>query len=445
MSQGNITAVFHALHPMPIFLDTDNWRKYKKNPESDDELRSLFFDQKILVDSSVDDDVLRESIRERMLGRKMMSILYLVLTKACNFRCRQCFQYERHLDIHPELHNLSSLMTTEVARAGIDSFVRHIIESDSDELETQIYFYGGEPLLNWKVLVEAVEYADSLKESCLPKETIYMIVCNGSLVDDEKAEFFAKHKISVGLSLDGPKEKNDEFRLSARGKGTFDVIEKALRLLQKHGVNVTLSITVNPNIVYDLPDIVRWAKNEMKVESISFNFVGGASYSYTGAGMPPEEYDSVLAQKMIEAYVIAREIGIYEDKVARKIDDFVDHSFRIADCGAVNNQLVIQPDGQISFCHASNDYNVGSVADKNFRIFGHPSIKAWEDVLPINNSSCQNCPSISICGYGCFHHVRELEKSLVDKDSQFCLHTKAVMEFLIWDLWKKLQQTKHIV
>jgi len=336
-------------------------------------------------------------------------------------------------------------MTTEVARAGIDSFVRHIIESDSDELETQIYFYGGEPLLNWKVLVEAVEYADSLKESCLPKETIYMIVCNGSLVDDEKAEFFAKHKISVGLSLDGPKEKNDEFRLSARGKGTFDVIEKALRLLQKHGVNVTLSITVNPNIVYDLPDIVRWAKNEMKVESISFNFVGGASYSYTGAGMPPEEYDSVLAQKMIEAYVIAREIGIYEDKVARKIDDFVDHSFRIADCGAVNNQLVIQPDGQISFCHASNDYNVGSVADKNFRIFGHPSIKAWEDVLPINNSSCQNCPSISICGYGCFHHVRELEKSLVDKDSQFCLHTKAVMEFLIWDLWKKLQQTKHIV
>lgn len=442
VSRGDTIAVFHALHPVPIFLNTDEWFRYKENPDEDEELKHWSLDQGILVNSVADDDAIRDDIKTWTLDGKMMSILYLVLTKACNFRCRQCFQYERHPDIHPDLVGSSSLMTSEIARAGIDNFASHIAESDADDLETQIYFYGGEPLLNWKVLVEAIEYADSMRGVRLPEETTYMIVCNGSLVDDEKAEFFVKHNVSVGLSMDGPKEKNDAFRLSARGEGTFDVIERALRVLQRHGVNVTLSVTVNPNIVHDLPDIVRWAKDEMAVESISFNFVGGSSYAYTGAEMSLEEYNSVLAQRMVEAYVVAREIGIYEDKVARKVDDFIDHSFKAVDCGAINNQLVVQPDGSAAFCHASNDYNVGSVADPNFRIFGHPDIEAWEAALPINNPACQSCPAISICGYGCFHHVRELGRPLSGKDTQFCRHTKTVMEFLVWDLLKKSQQEK---
>lgn len=442
MSRDGTTAVFHALRPIPVFLNTDSWNQYKKKPEEDDELRHWFLNQGILVNDSTDDDALRDEIREMTLGRKMMSILYLVLTKACNFRCRQCFQYERHPDIHPELSSSTSLMTAEIAQAGIDSFVRHIDESDSDELETQIYFYGGEPLLNWKVLVEALEYADSLKGSRLPKETTYMIVCNGSLVDDEKAAFFSRHNVSVGLSIDGPKEKNDAFRLSARGEGTFDIIERALRVLQRHEVNVTLSITVNSNIVHELPDIVRWAKNEMGVESISFNFVGGASYAYMGSERPLKDYNSVLAQKMVESYVVARDIGIYEDKVARKIDDFINHVFKSVDCGAINNQLVVQPDGNIAFCHASDDYNVGSVSDPDFRIFGHPDIEAWESALPINNTACQDCSAMAICGYGCFHHVRELEEPLAGKDIQFCQHTKAVMDFLVWDLWEKMQKKR---
>ncbi len=126
MSRDGTTAVFHALRPIPVFLNTDSWNQYKKKPEEDDELRHGFLNQGILVNDSTDDDALRDEIREMTLSRKMMSILYLVLTKACNFRCRQCFQYERHLDIHPELSSLASLMTVEVARAGIDSFARHI-------------------------------------------------------------------------------------------------------------------------------------------------------------------------------------------------------------------------------------------------------------------------------------------------------------------------------
>jgi uncharacterized protein len=439
MERDGTAAVFHALKPIPAFLSAGQWRSFCESME-DDSLRSWLKNQGLLVESSSEDDLLRDAVIQETLGRKMMSILYLVLTKACNFRCRQCFQYERHPDIHPELAGTSLLMTNEVAKLGIDAFVRHYQESDGEYLEPQIYFYGGEPLLNWDVLRYSVEYANSLRGNVLPQDLGYVVITNGSLVDDDKAAFFARHNIGIGLSIDGPKSKNDAFRLSVRGQGTYDTIVSALRVLQRHDVDVTLSITVNPNIVSDLSMIVRWAKEEMRVGSVSFNMVGGSSYAYTGADFPLDEYDDMLSRNLVEAYRLARDIGLHEDRIGRKVSDFIDHSFKAVDCGAVNNQLVIQPDGSIAFCHASTDYNVGTVTDPKFRIFGHPAIQSWEDVLPIRNPKCQTCPAMSVCGYGCFHHVLELGRRLADKDSQFCKHTRAVMEFMVWNLWEKTRQ-----
>lgn len=442
MEKDGTVAVFHALKPIPAFLSRDDWQEFSQSM-NDDDLRAWLKSQKLLVESATEDDAFRDTVIEETLNRKEMSILYLVLTKACNFRCRQCFQYERHPDVHPELAGTSSLMSREVAKLGIDAFARHCMESEGDDFEPQLYFYGGEPLLNWSVLTYSVEYANSLRGRGLPKDIGYVVITNGSLIDDEKSEFFARHRIGIGLSIDGPKEKNDAFRLLANNGGTYDVIVSALRILQKHGVDVTLSVTINPNIIDDLSEVVRWAREEMLVDSISFNMIGGSSYAHTGAIISLDDYDDLLASNLVDAYRLARSIGLYEDRIGRKATDFSEHSFRAVDCGAVNNQLVIQPDGNIAFCHASTDYDIGSVHDSDFRVFGHPDIEKWESVLPIHNPKCQTCPAMSVCGYGCFHHVLELGKSLEDKDSQFCKHTKQVMEFFVWDLWEKSQQELH--
>ncbi|MEI8103304.1 MAG: radical SAM protein [Candidatus Moraniibacteriota bacterium] len=435
-------AVFHALKPIPAFVDTTAWQNFCQSMD-DEALRSWLDGQGLLVESEVEDDLFRDAIIEETLTKRMMSILYLVLTKACNFRCRQCFQPERHPQDHLELAGAASLMTKETAMLGIDAFARHLNESEADGLEPQIYFYGGEPLLNWDVLVDAVEYVELLRGRELPEEIGFVVITNGSLVDHEKADFFARHNIGVGLSIDGPKEKNDAFRILAHGQGTYDKIVSVLRILQEHNVGVTLSITINPNIANDLPGIIQWAKEELGVDSVSFNMVGGGSYAHTGAEFSLEAYNDMVATGLVEAYQLARNIGLHEDRVGRKAEDFIYHSFKAVDCGAVNNQLVIQPDGLIAFCHASTEYNVGSVRDPEFRIFGHPAIQAWEDVLPIHNPKCQSCPAMSICGYGCFHHMLELERPLADGDDQFCLHTRRVMDFLVWDLLAQSQQQEE--
>jgi radical SAM protein with 4Fe4S-binding SPASM domain len=152
-----------------------------------------------------------------------------------------------------------------------------------------------------------------------------------------------------------------------------------------------------------------------------------------------DAYNKKLAKGLVEAYDLAMALGVYEDRVARKADDFAEHMFRSVDCGAVGNQLVVEPNGDISFCHASSAYTIGSVRNPEFIVFDHPEILKWEQALPLWNPRCQDCPAIAICGYGCFHHVLELEKPLEEGDGQFCLHTKAVMEYLLWQLYEHVR------
>lgn len=329
-------------------------------------------------------------------------------------------------------------MSEQVARLALDAFARHLAESEDKALEPQIQLYGGEPLLNQKTLRFAVSYARKLQsEGTLPADLQLIIVTNGSLVTEDIARYFAENRIGVGLSVDGPAIENDEYRRTAKGQGTYAAIVQALRLLQQHGVSVTLSVTVNPNIVGKLPEIIRWAKQDMGVESIGFNPIGGKSFGYTGTPMKVETYGKTLAAGLVEAFCIGRDIDLYEDRVGRKVDDFIAESFRAVDCGAVGNQLVVFPDGGIGFCHASEDYRVGTVFDPMFRIFQHQRIEAWKAALPLRQPMCLTCPAISVCGYGCFHNVLEAGKPLEDRDTQFCLHSRTVMDFLVWDLYEK--------
>lgn len=438
LERDGIVAILHVLNPAPIFVPKETWENYLADPQAVPDLDQALRTIGLLVDSDVTDQETLASIKSSTIDVKLMSILYLILTKACNFRCRQCFQVERHLEHPPGKLKQKKVMTEEVARLAIDSFARHIAESEDAALEPQIQFYGGEPLLNQKTLRYAVSYIHELQsEGRLPEDLRLVIVTNGSLVTESIARYLAENKVSVGLSVDGPQAENDEFRLTANGQGTYNTIKRALRLLQKHGASVTLSVTVNPNIVGKLPAIIRWAKEEMGVESIGFNPIGGKSFGYTGTHMTRAAYDQMLAVGLVDAFRTARKIDLYEDRVGRKVSDFINESFRAVDCGAVGNQLVAFPDGSLGFCHASDDYCVSSVFDQDFRIFNHPRVEEWKGALPINRPECLACPAISVCGYGCQHNVLEMTGSIVGRDEQFCLHSKAVMDFLVWDLYDK--------
>jgi radical SAM protein with 4Fe4S-binding SPASM domain len=178
----------------------------------------------------------------------------------------------------------------------------------------------------------------------------------------------------------------------------------------------------------------------MGVKFIGFNPMGGESYSYVSEKMDKSDYDRLLAVNLIKAFQRAAKNGIYEARIGRKAIEFVRNGFIFTDCGAVNSQLIIQPDGKIGYCHASRKYDVGSVFNQEFSVYDKGEIKAWREALPINRKGCLTCPAISICGYGCFHHVLEDRGDVSFRDTQTCSYTKKLMQLLIWELYKNTKE-----
>lgn len=98
-----------------------------------------------------------------------------------------------------------------------------------------IDFFGGEPLLNWDLVKNTVDYARS-KEKGFNKHFNFTLTTNGMLLDDEKIEYLNKNMKNVVLSLDGRKEKHDEFRKTHDGKGSFDkIVPKFQKLVKNRG------------------------------------------------------------------------------------------------------------------------------------------------------------------------------------------------------------------
>lgn len=162
-----------------------------------------------------------------------------VLTKPigpiCNLDCRYCFYLEKE-SLYPSERKWKMDDTT------LDEYVRQYIASQPGR-EVSFAWQGGEPtLLGVNFFRRAVElqrkYADG-------KRITNALQTNGTLLDDEWCEFLAKHEFLIGLSIDGPRELHDHYRVDKKGEGSFDEVVRGLNLLKKHGVEFNTLTVVN--------------------------------------------------------------------------------------------------------------------------------------------------------------------------------------------------------
>ncbi len=425
-NQNNVVAVFNTLFPRPIFFAEDYWLRIKSRKVKDQRVLNELRKRKVLVRDGDDEKILSDT-RKDAVASEGVSILYLVLTNACNFSCKYCFEEERHG------RPATPPMTEEIAQKGLDLFVKNLRHNG---YAVQVQLYGGEPLMNWDVFVFSVHYIHRLiAMRKLPKLTKIIMLTNGSLLDEEKAAFIKANHVEMGLSVDGPERFTNSNRRFASGKNPYKSILRAYALLQKHNIPTMLSITVTPENITELPEIVSWA-HKIGVNFIGFNPIGGQSYNYVSEKMKKGTYDRLLTKNLLESFRRTSKYGMYEARIGRKVIEFVRRSFIFTDCGAINSQLIIHPDGQIGYCHASRKYDVGSVSDPKFSIYDKGQITTWRNSLPIFRTGCLRCPAISLCGYGCFHHVIEDKGDVAFRDTQCCSYTKNLMDLLIWQLYE---------
>lgn len=150
----------------------------------------------------------------------ILKSLCLNVAHTCNFACRYCFADGG------DYRGQATLMSRDVAHAGIDFLVR---ESSSHK-NVEVDFFGGEPLMDWDVVVDTMEYA---RTSYPGKMWRFTLTTNGSLLRDDMFSILEAYNVSLVLSLDGGRKTHDANRVFKDGRGTFDTILERIRHFTK--------------------------------------------------------------------------------------------------------------------------------------------------------------------------------------------------------------------
>lgn len=140
----------------------------------------------------------------------VVKALCLHIAHDCNLACKYCFAEEG------EYHGRRELMSFEVGKKALD----FLVKNSGNRVNLEVDFFGGEPLMNWEVVKQLVEYGRSL-EKPYNKKFRFTLTTNGVLLNDEIMEYLNKEMSNVVISLDGRKEVNDRMRPFRNGKGSY--------------------------------------------------------------------------------------------------------------------------------------------------------------------------------------------------------------------------------
>jgi len=154
---------------------------------------------------------------------------------ACNLDCAYCFFLDKEVLYPGSKFRMSDSM--------LEQYIRQLIESHQTNA-VNIAWQGGEPTLMGLDFYRRV--MTLVEKYRRPGMTfLHTMQTNGTLLDDEWGAFFKEHDFLIGISIDGPRELHDVYRVDKGGRPTFDKVMRGLRLLQKYGVEYNVLTTVN--------------------------------------------------------------------------------------------------------------------------------------------------------------------------------------------------------
>ncbi len=178
----------------------------------------------------------------------------------CNLDCTYCFFLSKEA-LYP---NSKSRMSEQT----LENYIRQTVESHQTDTVT-IAWQGGEPtLMGVDFFRKSVEYA---RKYLRPDQQVeYTFQTNGVLLDDEWCEFLKENNFLVGLSVDGPEDIHDTYRLDKGGAGTFKQVMRGWSYLNKHGVDLNVLCTVNAANQYRGREVYEFFRDDLGAKWMQF-------------------------------------------------------------------------------------------------------------------------------------------------------------------------------
>jgi uncharacterized protein len=351
-----------------------------------------------------------------------LDTILIKVASRCNINCSYCYVYNMGDD---NWARQEKLMSNETMLA-IFSSLKELKEVQVHKFS--IVLHGGEPFL---LGIRKLEHLLEGLRKELPR-SIYpiSIQTNGILLTSDLLDICSKYRVSVAVSIDGPKEINDAYRLDHKGTGTFEKVLNGINQLKSHpdsdflnaGLLAVIDPTSNPVEVYQF-------FKELAPPSVDFLYKDG---NHTTLPLGKESINSVeygeWMSKLLSVYLADPEplpIRVLDDMLKVLLGGIVSkEGLGITDFGI----LVIDTDGTImkndtlkssfngadQFERPVNVKNSGLIAFLDSREF-----QEYRKLQRPTSSECLSCPELNLCGGGMILHRWKNENGF-DNPSIYC-------------------------
>ncbi|WP_010630581.1 thioether cross-link-forming SCIFF peptide maturase [Sporolactobacillus vineae] len=318
--------------------------------------------------------------------------LCLNVAHTCNLSCEYCFAAQG------KYHGPRAMMSFEVGKRAID----FLLENSGFHHRLDVDFFGGEPLMDWKVVKQIVAYCHE-REKDTGKKFRFTLTTNGMLLKDEVIDFLNKEMSNVVLSLDGRKEVHDRLRKTVNGKGSYDfIVPKFQKFVASRGdKEYYVRGTFTHNNVDFTNDIFHMA--DLGFDRLSMEPVicdPKEPYALQESDLPEiyRQYE-ILAKEMLKREENGHGFIFYHYMLDLHEGPCIYK--RISGCGSGTEYMAVTPWGELFPCHqfvGDQKYSMGNI----FEGIKRPDIV---DKFKQNNCyskpECQNCWAKLYCSGGC--------------------------------------------
>jgi uncharacterized protein len=330
-----------------------------------------------------------------------LQTIVMNVTNQCNLSCSYCYEYGEDRIATPE--GKTKFMSEETARSTVD----FLLNQSPGRRMVHLTFFGGETLLNFPVVKSTIGYARD-KAAEMGKYIDFSMTTNATMLTSEIISFLAENNVGVTVSIDGPKESNDRFRVFHNGKGSYDVIAPKIKeLVTVHrsrpiGARVTLTAQV-----VDVKKIFRHLTDEMGFDEVGFAPVTTSpvrlyAIGNTGLDHVLDQFTE-LAGEYLEYALENKHHGF--SNVNDTLQELHQGVSKAYPCGAGLGLLGVAPSGDIGLCHRFVDSPAGKLGHIDTGIDREAQAEHLNRGHINTKYDCHTCWARPVCSGGCYHEA----------------------------------------
>lgn len=344
-------------------------------------------------------------LRERDVLRRVE----LVIANECNLRCKYCYAHGGTYDREAQR------LLPEDAR----KYLQNLIIGKYRYVEI-ITFFGGEPTLCPETIQATCEFfEENVKKGLIEKMPLFLMVSNGTLIDENMALLIHKYDIRVTISIDGPQEINDLLRVDMVGNGTYSKIVSGIENLNRVGSSPLMLeatyTTKHKEMGYTKEEIHEYLKKKFNVKKV---VVADCCSGGIEANLDYTDWDTHIDN---DGEALYADIGHTYSCITQNV-------FATMGCDAGFGTVILMPNGDLYPCHFfvnREEYQIANYHDDGFDFSNYDKVlDKFASIQKLRNPRCADCWAKTVCLSCPAQLLLEKDENSIQADC----HTRRIME-----------------